>query len=61
LLQEFKRESLRHTLLKELLNGKLYFSSIGNNPQKIIDMGTGFGEWAIEGTFGIFGVVSLGS
>jgi hypothetical protein len=40
-------------MLKELLHGKLYFSPIGSNPQKIIDMGTGFGEWAIEGTAGV--------
>lgn len=48
--EEFKRESLRHLMLKELLGGKLYLAPIGNNPQKIIDLGTGFGEWAIEGT-----------
>jgi hypothetical protein len=47
--EEFKRESLRHTMLKELLHGKLYFSPIGSHPQKIIDLGTGFGEWAVEG------------
>ncbi|KAK4454383.1 S-adenosyl-L-methionine-dependent methyltransferase [Podospora aff. communis PSN243] len=46
--EEFKRESLRHTMLKELLHGKLYFAPIGSHPQKIIDLGTGFGEWAIE-------------
>jgi hypothetical protein len=37
-------------MLKDLLGGKLYLAPIGDNPQKIIDMGTGFGEWAIEGT-----------
>ncbi|KAL2016043.1 hypothetical protein VTK56DRAFT_4333 [Thermocarpiscus australiensis] len=46
--EEYKRESLRHVMLKELLNGKLYIAPIGDNPQKIIDLGTGFGEWAIE-------------
>lgn len=46
--EEFKRESLRHTMLKELLHGSFYLAPIGNNPQKIIDLGTGFGEWAIE-------------
>ncbi|KAK5660407.1 hypothetical protein OQA88_12950 [Cercophora sp. LCS_1] len=47
--EEYKREALRHTMLKELLGGNLYFAPIGSHPQKIIDFGTGFGEWAIEG------------
>ncbi|GAB1318739.1 S-adenosyl-L-methionine-dependent methyltransferase [Madurella fahalii] len=46
--EEYKRESLRHLMLKELLNGKLYLAPIGDKPQKIIDLGTGFGDWAIE-------------
>ncbi|KAH6856815.1 S-adenosyl-L-methionine-dependent methyltransferase [Chaetomium sp. MPI-CAGE-AT-0009] len=46
--EEYKREALRHTMLKELLHGKMYLAPIGDNPQKIIDLGTGFGEWAIE-------------
>jgi ubiquinone/menaquinone biosynthesis C-methylase UbiE len=37
-------------MMKELLGGKLYMAPIGDNPQKIIDLGTGFGDWAIEGT-----------
>jgi len=53
---EFKRETLRHTMLKELLEGKLYLAPIGENPQKIIDLGTGFGDWAIEGTTQVPGV-----
>lgn len=47
--EEYNRESLRHLMLKDLLNGKLYLAPIGDNPQKIIDLGTGFGDWAIEG------------
>ncbi|KAL2177144.1 S-adenosyl-L-methionine-dependent methyltransferase [Thermothelomyces heterothallicus CBS 202.75] len=46
--EEYKRESLRHLMLKDLLGGRLYLAPIGNNPQKIIDLGTGFGDWAIE-------------
>lgn len=38
-------------MLKDLLGGKLYLAPIGDNPQKIIDLGTGFGDWAIEGTW----------
>ncbi|KAK4213791.1 S-adenosyl-L-methionine-dependent methyltransferase [Rhypophila decipiens] len=45
---EFKRESLRHIMFKELLDGKHYLAPIGSHPQKIIDLGTGFGDWAIE-------------
>ncbi|KAL1843356.1 hypothetical protein VTJ49DRAFT_1943 [Mycothermus thermophilus] len=45
---EYNREALRHTMLKDMLGGKLYAAPIGPNPQKIIDLGTGFGEWAIE-------------
>ncbi len=48
--EEYKRESLRHIMLKEMNHGKLYFAPIGDHPQKIIDIGTGFGEWAIEST-----------
>ena len=56
---EFKRETLRHTMLKELLEGKLYLAPIGENPQKIIDLGTGFGDWAIEGTTQVPGVCHM--
>ncbi|KAK1759279.1 S-adenosyl-L-methionine-dependent methyltransferase [Echria macrotheca] len=45
---EYKREAMRHTMLKELLGGKLFLAPIGDSPQKIVDLGTGFGEWAIE-------------
>jgi hypothetical protein len=46
---EFKRENLRHAMFKEMLEGKLYLAPIGDSPQKIIDLGTGFGDWAIDG------------
>ncbi|KAK0715679.1 S-adenosyl-L-methionine-dependent methyltransferase [Lasiosphaeris hirsuta] len=46
--EEYKRESLRHIMLKEVLGGQLYLAPIGDNPQKMIDLGTGFGDWAIE-------------
>lgn len=48
--EEFNRETLRHLMFKELLGGKLFLAPIGGSPQKIIDLGTGFGEWAIEST-----------
>ncbi|KAL2130621.1 hypothetical protein VTI74DRAFT_6148 [Chaetomium olivicolor] len=46
--EEQQREMLRHTMLKEVIGGKLYLAPIGDNPQKIIDLGTGFGDWALE-------------
>ena len=48
---EYKRESLMHIIVKELLGGKLLQAPIGDHPQRIIDLGTGFGEWAIEGMY----------
>lgn len=38
-------------MFKEILEGKLFVAPIGNHPQKIADLGTGFGDWAIESTF----------
>ena len=46
---EINRELLKHVMFKEMLNGQLHLASIGKNPQKIIDLGTGSGEWAIDG------------
>ena len=46
---EGDREELKHVMLKELLRGKLILAPITDDPQKIVDLGTGFGEWAIEG------------
>lgn len=47
---EQQREGIRHEMLKEVIDGKLYLAPIGDRPQKIIDLGTGFGDWALEGT-----------
>ena len=49
--EEANRETLCHLMFKEMLEGKLFLAPIGDSPQKIIDLGTGFGEWAIESTF----------
>lgn len=46
--EEFKRESLKHAMFKEVLHGQLFLAPVGPNVQKIIDLGTGFGDWAIE-------------
>ncbi|KMP02853.1 hypothetical protein CIRG_02545 [Coccidioides immitis RMSCC 2394] len=39
---------LGHYLYKLLLRGKLYLAPIPKNPQRVIDIGTGTGIWAIE-------------
>jgi hypothetical protein len=42
--QEQNREDMKHAMLMELTNGKLFYAPIGDNPQKILDIGTGTGE-----------------
>lgn len=44
------REGFKHKLyLDYILDGKLFLAPIGDHPQKIIDLGTGFGFWAQDG------------
>ncbi|KAF5490165.1 Secondary metabolism regulator LAE1 [Colletotrichum fructicola] len=45
---EQDREDMKHTMFLELLDGDLFLAPIGDDPQKIIDIGTGTGKWAIE-------------
>ncbi|KAK2031343.1 methyltransferase domain-containing protein [Colletotrichum zoysiae] len=45
---EQNREDMLHAMMLEVTDGRLYFAPIGDNPQKIIDLGTGTGIWAIE-------------
>ncbi|EPS44787.1 hypothetical protein H072_1223 [Dactylellina haptotyla CBS 200.50] len=46
---EQDRLDLMHHIFKSLLHGELYISPIaGTNPQRILDLGTGTGIWAIE-------------
>ncbi|KAK3319717.1 S-adenosyl-L-methionine-dependent methyltransferase [Cercophora scortea] len=45
---EQDREELKHAMMLEVTDGKLFFAPIGDYPQKIIDLGTGTGLWAIE-------------
>ena len=47
--REVDREEMKHLLLKSLYGEKIYHAPIGDYPQKIIDLGTGTGLWAIEG------------
>lgn len=38
-----------HAMMMEVTNGRLFYAPIDANPQKIVDLGTGTGIWAIEG------------
>ncbi|KAK7994425.1 hypothetical protein PG991_016013 [Apiospora marii] len=42
------REDMLHAMMMEVTNGKLFYAPIDENPQKIVDLGTGTGIWAIE-------------
>jgi ubiquinone/menaquinone biosynthesis C-methylase UbiE len=39
---------LTHHMLALALDGKLHFAPIGDNPQRVVDIGTGTGIWAID-------------
>lgn len=45
---EQEREDMKHAMVKLLCGQKLFFSPIGDNPQQILDIGTGTGIWVIE-------------
>lgn len=47
---EQEREDMKHAMVK-LLCQQLHFAPIGDNPQQILDIGTGTGIWAIESEF----------
>ncbi|KAH8655183.1 S-adenosyl-L-methionine-dependent methyltransferase [Xylariales sp. PMI_506] len=46
--QEQNREDMKHVMMLEMTDGKLFYSPLGDNPQKVIDIGTGTGIWAID-------------
>ena len=37
-----------HHIFKYLVGGELHVAPLGSNPQRILDLGTGTGIWAIE-------------
>ncbi|OAA43969.1 methyltransferase domain-containing protein [Beauveria brongniartii RCEF 3172] len=45
---EQNREDMLHTMMMESTDGRLFYAPLGPNPQKVIDLGTGTGLWAIE-------------
>ncbi|KAK8072916.1 hypothetical protein PG996_006264 [Apiospora saccharicola] len=42
------REDMLHAMMMEVTNGRLFYAPIDQHPQKIVDLGTGTGIWAIE-------------
>jgi ubiquinone/menaquinone biosynthesis C-methylase UbiE len=42
---------MKHVIHLEACDGQLFFSPIGQNPQKIIDLCTGTGLWAMDGRY----------
>jgi hypothetical protein len=40
---EQDREDMKHAMMLELTDGELFYAPIGNNPQSILDIGTGTG------------------
>ncbi|KAH8664806.1 S-adenosyl-L-methionine-dependent methyltransferase [Ilyonectria robusta] len=45
---EQNRDDMKHAMMLELTDGKLFFAPIGDNPGKIIDLATGTGIWAVD-------------
>lgn len=45
---EQEREDMKHAMVRLLSGQKLHFAPLGDNPQNILDIGTGTGIWAIE-------------
>lgn len=37
-----------HAMMLEATDGRLFYAPLGDYPQKIIDLGTGTGIWALE-------------
>ncbi|EFY84812.1 UMTA methyltransferase family protein [Metarhizium acridum CQMa 102] len=47
---EQMREGIKHKLYTDyILDGKQFLAPVPDNPQKIVDLGTGAGYWALDG------------
>ena len=46
--EEQDRMDLVHHIYSLLLDGKLYLAPVGKTPQRILDLGTGTGIWAMD-------------
>jgi hypothetical protein len=45
---EQDREDMKHAMMLELMDGELFFAPVGDNPQNILDIGTGTGELFLQ-------------
>ncbi|KAG6150504.1 hypothetical protein E4U37_006046 [Claviceps purpurea] len=45
---EQNREDMKHAMVMMLTENRLFLSPVGDHPQKILDIGTGTGIWAIQ-------------
>jgi ubiquinone/menaquinone biosynthesis C-methylase UbiE len=45
---EQDRMDIHHEVMLQLLKGELHKAPIASNPQRILDVGTGTGIWAID-------------
>ncbi|POR37496.1 mRNA 3'-end-processing protein YTH1 [Tolypocladium paradoxum] len=57
--REQQREEANHAMMLELTGGHLLYADIGEFPQKIIDIGTGTGSWAIDGVADLYPSASV--
>lgn len=49
---EQMREGIKHKLYTDyILDGKQFLAPVPDNPQKIVDLGTGAGYWALDGMY----------
>lgn len=39
---------LAHHIYRLLIGGELFLAPIGKNPQRVLDLGTGTGIWAMD-------------
>lgn len=42
------RLDMHHEIMLQLLEGKIHLALIGDSPQRILDIGTGTGIWAVD-------------
>jgi ubiquinone/menaquinone biosynthesis C-methylase UbiE len=46
--KELESLDIHHALMLALLDGRLHWAPIDPNPQRVLDIGTGTGIWAID-------------
>ncbi|KAI5792668.1 S-adenosyl-L-methionine-dependent methyltransferase [Pyronema domesticum] len=46
--KEQDRLDMHHEIMLEMLDGKLHLAPINQNPERILDVGTGTGIWAVD-------------